>query len=72
LATLVILGGKMRNDGKRLDEIVATMDIPAMRRDTGQMSNLRWLNRNVGISNAQHPHLKELLEILNRVLAIGE
>jgi hypothetical protein len=43
-----------------------------MRRDTGQISNLRWLNRNVGINNAQHPHLKELLEILNRILAIGE
>lgn len=62
----------MNGDDKRLDQILATMDIPAMRRDTGQISNLRWLNRNVGINNAQHPQFGELREILNRILAIGE
>jgi hypothetical protein len=56
----------------RIDEILSTMDIPAMRRDTGDISNLRWLNRNVGIQNARHPQFRELRNILNQLLAIGE
>ena len=56
----------------RIDEILSTMDIPSMRRDTGDISNLRWLNRNVGIKNAQHPQFRELRSILNQFLAIGE
>ena len=62
----------MNGDDTRLEEIIATMDIPAMRRDVGDMSNLRWLNRNVGINNGQHPQFGELRQILNRLLAIGE
>jgi hypothetical protein len=48
------------------------MDIPSMRRDTGDISNLRWLSRNVGIQNAHHPQFHELRDILNQLLAIGE
>jgi hypothetical protein len=60
----------MNND--RIDEILSTMDIPSMRRDTGDISNLRWLSRNVGIQNAHHPQFHELRDILNQLLAIGE
>ena len=56
----------------RIDEILSTMDIPTMRRDTGDISNLRWLHRNVGIQNANHPQFHELRNILNQLLAIGE
>jgi len=59
-------------NSNRIDEILSTMDIPAMRRDTDNIGNLRWLNRNVGIQNAHHPQFHELRDILNQFLAIGE
>lgn len=52
----------------RIDEILATMDIPAMRRDTGDINNLRWLSRNVPMRNASHPQFRELMELLRVTL----
>jgi len=44
--------------------MLATMDIPAMRRDTTKEENRRWLLRNIAINNADNPHLDEAISIL--------
>ena len=33
---------------------IQTMDVPEMRRDTSKDTNVRWLNRNLAIRNAEH------------------
>jgi hypothetical protein len=35
----------------RLTELLASLDIPTMRRDITKLSNLKWLQRNVSINN---------------------
>ena len=38
-----------------LGTILKQMDVPELRQDTSKVSNLRWLNRNLGIQNDTHP-----------------
>jgi hypothetical protein len=38
-----------------LATLLETMDVPKMRQDVSQHSNIRWLNRNLAIQNASHP-----------------
>ena len=44
-------------DRKRsaLKTVLEDMDVPALRRDTLQRTNIHWLNRNLRIQNADHP-----------------
>ena len=37
-------------------------DIPELRQDIEKPSNARWILRNIGINNANHPRLREILE----------
>ena len=36
---------------QQLNKLLSLLDIPDMRRDTSNLSNLRWLQRNVNIRN---------------------
>ena len=36
---------------QRLNELLQPLDIPKMRRDLNNLSNLRWLQRNLSINN---------------------
>lgn len=58
----------------RLAEILSTMDIPAIRRDTTSDSNVRWLLRNIHINNGNNPNLDEAINLLKAELApmVGE
>ena len=47
-----------------LQEILAEMDIPNMRRLLNKFSNLSWLKRNLLINNSNHPRAQEALEII--------
>jgi len=38
------------------------MDVPEIRRDLTDLSNVRWLLRNLEIRNNNHPEIKTVLE----------
>jgi hypothetical protein len=40
------------------------MNIPEIRRDTTKPENVRWLLRNLGIQNQDHPRFKMAIAIL--------
>lgn len=52
----------------RLAGLLATMDIPEMRRDTNLEMNLRWLQRNLAINNGAHPDCAEALAVIRQLL----
>ena len=51
---------------KRLVEILATMDVPASRKELTP-SNVRWLLRNLRVRNGQHPDINEAISGLKEV-----
>jgi hypothetical protein len=54
----------MRAETDRLADLLRGMDIPAMRRDLNDPSNLRWLGRNLPIRNADHPDIDEAVALV--------
>jgi len=44
---------------KELEEILKTMDIP-----TARLKDTRWLQRNLGIRNSDHPDFKQAMELI--------
>ncbi|SVA76881.1 uncharacterized protein METZ01_LOCUS129735 [marine metagenome] len=38
------------------------MDVPASRRDTSELSNVRWLLRNLAIRNSEHPEFRTVID----------
>ena len=40
------------------------MDVPSTRRDTRDHGNIRWLLRNLGVRNSNHPEFKTIIESL--------
>jgi len=59
----------------RLVEILATMDVPVQRWAHGavrNLTNLRWLMRNLGIRNAGHPDLAEALQLIRQHMKAGK
>ena len=57
---------ELTDDARRaeLQEILAEMDVPNMRRLLNKFSNLSWLKRNLLINNSNHPRAQEALEII--------
>ena len=49
---------------ERLREILATMDVPPLRRERLDESDVRWLARNLGFRNQEHPAFREATNIL--------
>lgn len=52
----------------RLDEILSTMDIPSLRKNTDNDNNLRWLLRNIRINNSNHPDIDEAVALIKKEL----
>jgi hypothetical protein len=48
-----------------LTELLSTMDIPDMRRDITDISNVRWLLRNIQVRNSDHKDIDEVLAVLH-------
>ena len=57
---------EMADEARRaeLQEILAEMDIPNMRRLLNKFSNLSWLKRNLMVNNSNHPRAQEALVII--------
>ena len=51
----------------RLLEILATMEIPEMRMNR---RDWKWMMRNISASNAEHPHLKEAVQLLREAIEV--
>ena len=48
-----------------LSTILNTMNVPEMRKDLTQLSNVRWLSRNLKIQNGDHPLIDSAIEIVS-------
>lgn len=55
-------------NAERLNELLATMNIPQMRRDISSEANLRWLGRNIAINNGGNSNVKEALVLIERLI----
>jgi hypothetical protein len=51
-----------------LGVILTQMDVPEMRKELTNSGNLRWLNRNLGISNKNHPMFTTARTLLTEIL----
>lgn len=51
---------------EQVEKILASMDIPEARRELTR-ANIRWLQRNAGVRNGNHPDLKLLLNLLRKL-----
>lgn len=58
---------KPGNSFDRLQEIVATMDIPPDR-----SSDIKWLSRNIQVRNANHPQFREACDMIRKLLFVKE
>jgi hypothetical protein len=52
----------------KLRMLLESMDVPEMRRDVSNDSNLRWLNRNLMVRNSEHPSAVFALVLAGRLL----
>jgi len=48
-----------------LNDLLSTMDIPDMRRDITDISNVRWLLRNIGVRNSKNVAFPEAIAVLH-------
>lgn len=56
-------GPKVRpNDFDKLQEIIAEMDVPSQRK-----GDLRWLSRNLGVRNSNHPRFGEAVILIKKL-----
>ena len=72
LGNLVMVEATNMNDNKdfaqaRLSALLEPLNVPLMRRDLDNMSNLRWLQRNVRINNSEAESL-DTIHLLIRTL----
>jgi hypothetical protein len=51
------------NKFDQLQDILATMDVPEIRK-----GDMRWLGRNLGVQNANHPQYSEAMDLLRQLL----
>lgn len=54
-----------------LETLLEQMNVPAMRRDTTRTANVRWLSRNLGINNGEHPMFDTAMGIVVWLLKEG-
>jgi hypothetical protein len=57
-------GFKMIPDEERLKSILSRMDVPETRK-----TDLRWLLRNLGIRNKNHPDFLEAMGLIGAILS---
>lgn len=51
---------------ERLEQILATMDIPENRREIN-FGNLSWMTRNLAIRNGKHPDFEEARDLVRKL-----
>ena len=54
---------------RRLLDILETMSIPKMRLDR---RDWKWMMRNIGVQNREHPNLKEAVKLLREAIKDDE
>ena len=52
----------------QLAEILEEMDLPEMRKNLNNSSNLRWLMRNIGVRNRENPRFKEATGLIRNLM----
>ena len=58
---------KQGNKGLRITRVIPLdMDVPAMRRDVSNRSNVAWLLRNLGVRNSEHSQFNSVIETLKK------
>ena len=58
---------KQGNKGLRITRVIPLdMDVPAMRRDVSNRSNVAWLLRNLAVRNSEHPQFESVIETLKK------
>ena len=53
-------------------EIPSDMIVPAMRRDTSKIENVRWLSRNILVQNSLHPEIYRVLQDIKEELRLED
>jgi hypothetical protein len=51
-------------------KIPSDMEVPAMRRDTSKIENVRWLSRNILSRNSLHPEIYRVLQDIKEELRL--
>ena len=51
-------------------KIPSDMIVPAMRRDTSKIENVRWLSRNILVQNSLHPEIHRVLQDIKEELRL--
>lgn len=49
-------------------ELIRKMKIPSYRKSSQSTDNMRWLNRNLGVRNYEHPNYAKVMELLKTVI----
>ena len=58
---------KQGNKGLRITRVIPLdMDVPAMRRDVSNRSNVAWLLRNLAVRNSEHVQFNSVIETLKK------
>jgi hypothetical protein len=52
---------------ERFLQLLEDMDVPPARRSV-EVQHLRWLSRNLGVRNGEHPHFAEAVALLRTLL----
>ena len=58
----------VRRKASALTTLLGQMDIPEMRKDVSSEFNLRWISRNIGIRNSDHPMYETAREMIKTLL----
>ena len=58
----------MEEEKAQLREILEEMDIPEFRKHIHRFANLRWLSRNMGIRNQNHPKGLQAIRIVKKLM----
>jgi hypothetical protein len=57
-----------REDLEKLQRLIKGMDLPIQRKTQTTPHNIRWLSRNLGVRNSEHPKFQEAKLLLVKLL----
>mgnify|MGYP003148190208 CR=1 FL=1 len=58
-----------RRRQRHIEKLLEEFDVPDKRRAISKKSNIRWLLRNVGTNNSDHPDINHLRDCLKEMLS---
>ena len=47
-----------------VETMLNQMDVPELRKDTTNISNIRWLQRNLAVRNSDHPMFRTTMDMI--------